>query len=283
MEKNLIKIGVHETSDGKVVENDLAAENNVVEQQFLQKIQCWLRESEVSLDRVEAQPSRQQLARAAKKAKEESLNLKKAMKPFDKELVEQIKSAIAVVTTPFKWDDVAGLDDIKEEIQTAFLLPLERPDFFIRNGLIKKNNAILLYGPPGSGKSLLASCAASQCGATFFDISAATFKSKNHGDRENLMEILFAYAIAKQPSIIFIDEFDALLSTRSIENNDTGLKSQFMMEINGVASKFLESNVLMIAATSRPEVIDKAAACRFTSKFYVPLPNLEVIQKALIF
>lgn len=200
------------------------------------------------------------------------------LKGIEPKLLEVIKSEIVSSGKPVKWEDIAGLEKVKQSIQEAVELPLMYPWMFAQEGLLKMEKGILLFGPPGTGKTLIAKCVSSQSQATFFSISASTLTSKWIGEGEKLVKALFAYARYKQPSVIFIDEIDSILTKRGDNDHEssTRLKTEFMVQIDGASSTAEEDRILVIGATNRPHKLDEAIIRRFSKRFYVPLPDLEV-------
>lgn len=134
---------------------------------------------------------------------------------------------------------------------------------------------MLLFGPPGNGKTLLARAVATECSATFFSISAASLTSKYVGDGEKLVRALFAVARELQPSIIFIDEVDSLLSERSSSEHEASrrLKTEFLVEFDGLPGNSENDRIVVLGATNRPQELDEAALRRFTKRVYVSLPD----------
>jgi SpoVK/Ycf46/Vps4 family AAA+-type ATPase len=128
-----------------------------------------------------------------------------------------------------KWDDIEGLSDVKRAIIENIVYPQMRPDVF--TGIRAPTKGILLYGPPGNGKTMLAKAVATECKSTFFNISASSLMSKWMGESEKLMRTLFALAAVQSPSIIFFDEIDSMLSKRSSEENEASrrLKTEFLI------------------------------------------------------
>ena len=128
-----------------------------------------------------------------------------------------------------KWDDICGLRKVKQALAENIILPQMRPELF--QGIRQPTKGILLYGPPGNGKTLLAKAVATECKSTFFSISASTLMSKFVGDSERLMRTLFGLATVYSPSIIFIDEIDSMLTKRSSEENEAArrVKTEFLV------------------------------------------------------
>jgi fidgetin-like protein 1 len=136
-----------------------------------------------------------------------------SLKGIDLAILETIKREVIDCTKEVTWDDIAGLEDAKETIQEAVVFPLMRPDLFQILRSIPKE--ILLFGPQGTGKTLIGKCIASQADATFFSISASSLTSKWIGEGEKLVRALFFYARYRQPSVIFLDQIDSILTKQS--------------------------------------------------------------------
>ncbi|MBS7247407.1 MAG: AAA family ATPase [Candidatus Jordarchaeales archaeon] len=190
------------------------------------------------------------------------------------ELAEAIAETILVEKPSVKWDDVANLEAAKKALREAIILPMLRPDFF--RGARKPWKGILLFGPPGCGKTLLAKAVASEVNAHFFNVSAATLVSKWLGESEKLVRELFRTARSKQPAIIFIDEIDSIATTRDREEvgGERRLKTQFMQEIDGVTSSD-KDRIVVLGATNVPWELDPAVRRRFEKRIYLGLPEFE--------
>ncbi len=194
---------------------------------------------------------------------------------------DEIEAAIAETIIGEKpniaWDDVAGLVVAKSALREAIILPMLRPDLF--KGARKPWKGIMLFGPPGCGKTLIAKAVATEVDATFFNVSAAAIISKWLGESEKLVKELFDAAREKMPSLVFIDEVDSIATERSAGEHDAlrRVKTQLMQAMDGVTSK-AEDRIVVLGATNIPWDIDAAFRRRFEKRIYVPLPDLEARQ-----
>ena len=189
------------------------------------------------------------------------------------ELRETISGTIVTELPDIRWEDIAGLEECKQSLREAIVLPIMRPELF--TGARRPWSGILLYGPPGCGKTLLAQAAATECEATFFSASAAELLSKWLGESEKLINSLFKLARLEAPSIIFFDEIDSITTTRGYGSESGGerrIKTQLLGEIQGLRSR-TGKLLLILGATNRPWDIDTAMLRRFEKKIYVPLPD----------
>jgi len=187
-------------------------------------------------------------------------------------LIERIKSEIIDNKQDIKWSDVVGLELVKKNINEIVLWPMQRPDLF--KGLRGPPKGLLLFGPPGTGKTMIGKCIANEVNATFFSISSSSLTSKWVGEGEKMVRALFYLARKMQPSVIFVDEIDSLLSQRQ-ENENEGtrrIKTEFLVQFDGVGTDS-EDKILLIGATNRPQEIDEAARRRLVKRIYVPLPE----------
>lgn len=213
----------------------------------------------------------------------------------DENAAKQIFNEIVVQGDEVHWDDVAGLDVAKKALKEAVVYPFLRPDLFM--GLREPARGMLLFGPPGTGKTMLARAVATESRSTFFAISASSLTSKWLGESEKLVRALFSLAKALAPSIIFVDEIDSLLSSRggSSEHESTRrIKTEFLIQWSdlqraaaGKAQTDKDkqegdaSRVLVLAATNMPWAIDEAARRRFVRRQYIPLPEDHVREAQL--
>ena len=194
---------------------------------------------------------------------------------LDPAVVKSIEETILDSSPNVHWDDVKGLADVKTVLKETIIMPTMRPDIF--RGLLAPSKGILLYGPPGNGKTMLAKAIATECQSTFFNCSASTLTSKWMGEGEKLMKALFAMANAKAPAVIFIDEIDSIMGARGGQEHEASrrLKTEFLVQFDGVNSAQEEKRILVLAATNRPQDLDEAALRRMTRRIYMPLPDGE--------
>ena len=187
-----------------------------------------------------------------------------------------------------QWDDIAGLKGAKKILKEAVVFPLLRPDIF--SGLREPGSGMLLFGPPGTGKTMLAQAVATEAKSTFFSLSSSTLTSKEYGGNEKLVQDLFTLAEFYAPSIIFIDEVDSLLSQRGANKTEheasRRTKNDFLKLWSdlqpAVASREGKSSqVFVLGATNLPWEIDEAACRRFTRRLYIPLPESHVREQQL--
>ena len=192
-----------------------------------------------------------------------------------KEITPTAMREIYVEVPTVKWKDVGGLEKVKAELTEAIEWPLKRPNAFKRLG-IKPPKGILLYGPPGCGKTLLAKAVANESEANFISIKGPEIFSKWVGESEKAIREVFRKGRTAAPSIIFFDEIDAIAPRRGLGYADSGVTerviSQLLTELDGIES--LE-NVVVMGATNRPDMLDPAILRpgRFDKLIYVPAPD----------
>ncbi|KAI2464505.1 AAA-domain-containing protein [Annulohypoxylon bovei var. microspora] len=244
---------------------------------------------------VEDRSSADSITEEGEKTKNEWESRKKAILKnlppgIDESAAKAIFNEIVVHGDEVHWSDVAGLEIAKNALREAVVYPFLRPDLFM--GLREPARGMLLFGPPGTGKTMLARAVATESKSTFFSISASSLTSKYLGESEKLVRALFALAKVMAPSIIFVDEIDSLLSQRtgSGEHEATRrIKTEFLIQwsdlqraaagrenSNGSNKERGDPNrVLVLAATNLPWAIDEAARRRFVRRQYIPLPEAE--------
>ncbi|EFH62622.1 AAA-type ATPase family protein [Arabidopsis lyrata subsp. lyrata] len=198
---------------------------------------------------------------------------------FEKRIRPEVIPAEEINVT-FK--DIGALDDIKESLQELVMLPLRRPDLFT-GGLLKPCRGILLFGPPGTGKTMLAKAIAKEAGASFINVSMSTITSKWFGEDEKNVRALFTLASKVSPTIIFVDEVDSMLGQRTRVGEHEAMrkiKNEFMSHWDGLMTKPGE-RILVLAATNRPFDLDEAIIRRFERRIMVGLPAVENREKIL--
>ena len=181
-----------------------------------------------------------------------------------------------------KFSDIAGLEKVKEEIMMKIIEPLKHPEVFKHFGK-KAGGGILMYGPPGCGKSLIAEATAGEADVAFYNAKASDLKSKYVGETEQNIAKLFEEARKEKAAIIFFDEFEAIGSDRHRTSfNMKGAVSQLLAEMDGVGNK--DQNILVIAATNEPWNIDSALLRegRFGTMIYIPPPDKVTRMEMLI-
>jgi len=173
------------------------------------------------------------------------------------------------------WADVGGLTDVKQELQEAVEWPIKKPEAFTRVG-IRPPKGILLFGPPGCGKTMLARAVATESEANFISIKGPELFSKWVGESEKGIREVFKKGRSAAPSIVFFDELDSVAPRRGSDLGDSGAServiSQLLTEMDGIESLV---NVVVIGASNRPDIIDPAILRpgRFDRLIYVPAPD----------
>ncbi|KAE8377362.1 P-loop containing nucleoside triphosphate hydrolase protein [Aspergillus bertholletiae] len=179
---------------------------------------------------------------------------------------------------PVSFEDIGGLDEIIEELKESVIYPLTMPHLYSStSSLLTAPSGVLLYGPPGCGKTMLAKALAHESGACFINLHISTLTEKWYGDSNKLVNAVFSLARKLQPSIVFIDEIDAVLGTRrSGEHEASGMvKAEFMTHWDGLTSANASGEpqrVVVMGATNRIQDIDEAILRRMPKKFPVVLP-----------
>lgn len=189
-----------------------------------------------------------------------------------KKFQNQLSGAIVMEKPNIKWNDVAGLEGAKEALKEAVILPIKFPHLF--TGKRTPWRGILLFGPPGTGKSYLAKAVATEANnSTFFSISSSDLVSKWLGESEKLVKSLFNLAREHKPSIIFIDEIDSLCGSRSENESEAArrIKTEFLVQMQGVGND--NDGILVLGATNIPWTLDSAIRRRFEKRIYIPLPE----------
>ncbi|KAF9588724.1 hypothetical protein IFM89_015161 [Coptis chinensis] len=204
---------------------------------------------------------------------------KSLLPPFDsaetRALGESLCRDIIRGNPDVKWENIKGLETAKRLLKEAVVMPIKYPKYF--TGLLSPWKGILLFGPPGTGKTMLAKAVATECNTTFFNISASSIVSKWRGDSEKLVKVLFELARHHAPSTIFLDEIDAIISQRgegrSEHEASRRLKTELLVQMDGLTKT--NDLVFVLAATNLPWELDAAMLRRLEKRILVPLPEPE--------
>ncbi|RLC62526.1 MAG: ATP-binding protein [Chloroflexi bacterium] len=178
------------------------------------------------------------------------------------------------------WEDIGGLEETKEQLKLAYGIEIAQKPDRVR---VKGWKTILFYGPPGTGKTLLAAATSNGLEATFFNVSLSGILSKYFGESSKLISALYSEARRLAPSVVYIDEIEALSTQRS--GDETGAErrvtSSLLTELDGIVGKSDSRYVLTIGSTNLPWLLDKAILSRFEKKIFVPLPDEKARQNIL--
>ncbi|KAF1987443.1 AAA-domain-containing protein [Aulographum hederae CBS 113979] len=186
---------------------------------------------------------------------------------------------VAPSEIPVSFDDIGGLEDIIEELKESVIYPLTLPHLYAHSSsLLSAPSGVLLYGPPGCGKTMLAKALAAESGACFINLHISTLTEKWYGDSNKLVAAVFSLARKLAPTIVFIDEIDAVLGQRrSGEHEASGMvKAEFMTHWDGLTSANstgMPQRICILGATNRIQDIDEAILRRMPKKFPVSLPS----------
>jgi len=174
--------------------------------------------------------------------------------------------------THVQWNDIGGLGETKAAIKAAYGLALARKPKGVE---ISSWRNVLLFGPPGTGKTILASATAGSLEATFFNVKVSDLLSKYFGESTKLISALYTVARRMNPSVVFLDEFESLTPPRGSGESgaERRIVSTFLAELDGLESREDESFVLTMGATNLPWLLDSAILSRFQKRIYVPLPD----------
>jgi len=192
-----------------------------------------------------------------------------------KEITPTAMREVYIEVPTIHWTDIGGLEEVKQDLKEAVEWPMKTPEMFSRLG-IKPPKGILLYGPPGCGKTLLARAVATESEANFITIKGPEIFSKWVGESEKAIREVFRKARMAAPAVIFFDEIDSLAPRRGLGFADSGVTerviSQLLTELDGIIA--LE-DIVVIAATNRPDMVDPAVLRpgRFDRLIYVPEPD----------
>ncbi|KAJ3149527.1 hypothetical protein HDU86_006932 [Geranomyces michiganensis] len=197
----------------------------------------------------------------------------------DKELALLIRQDMLELAPNVRWTDIAGQEEAKTLLAEALVLPALMPEFF--KGIRRPWRGILMTGPPGTGKTMLAKAVATECSTTFFNVSASTLASKWRGESEKLVRTLFTMARIHSPSTIFIDEIDSISSARGGHEHESSrrVKTELLVQMDGVGTTAArtangeEPVVMVLAATNLPWLLDDAMRRRLEKRVYIGPPD----------
>lgn len=203
-----------------------------------------------------------------------STQISKTRRAASREEQFSLSKQTATENPNVKWSEVVGLDDVKRVVREVIVYPIQRPDLFP----LGWPRGILLFGPPGCGKTLLAAAVATEIDAEFVSIDSASIMSKWLGESEKNVADLFNWARGQErkgrPVIIFVDELDSLIGKRQAEiGGEVRVRNQLLKEMDGIIDKNKKSHIYVIGATNKPWDLDAPFIRRFQKRIYVPLPD----------
>lgn len=180
------------------------------------------------------------------------------------------------------WTDIAGLDSVVQELKESIVYPIKHRELFANAPLYQAPKGVLLHGPPGCGKTLIAKATAKEAGMRFLNLDVAMLTDKWYGESQKLASAVFSLAAKIQPCIIFIDEIDSFLRARNSTDHEATamMKTQFMMLWDGLSTQH-GNTVIVMGATNRPQDLDKAILRRMPAQFHINFPNVEQRVKIL--
>jgi len=267
-------LGLYRDSLGRFTMGLKYEKNEARKKLVLERVEGYMKRAEELRDYITKQNeldknSKGGTATSKKGDKEEDTDTEKA------KLRGALAGAIVQENPDISWDDVIGLENAKDSLKETVILPTRFPQLF--TGKRKPFKGILLFGPPGTGKSYLAKAVATEADSTFFSVSSADLISKWQGESEKLVRNLFELARESEGgrAIIFIDEVDSLCGSRSEGESDSmrRVKTEFLVQMDGVGNS--GGQLLVLGATNIPWELDAAIRRRFEKRVYIPLPDAE--------
>ncbi|XP_023944722.1 outer mitochondrial transmembrane helix translocase isoform X2 [Bicyclus anynana] len=172
------------------------------------------------------------------------------------------------------WKDIAGLDHLIKELRETVILPIQKRELFADSRLTQPPKGVLLHGPPGCGKTLIAKATAKEANMSFINLDVSLLTDKWYGETQKLAAAVFSLAVKLQPCIVFIDEIESFLRTRTQHDHEATamMKTQFMSLWDGLITD-PTCTVIIMGATNRPQDLDKAIQRRMPATFHVPMPS----------
>ncbi|XP_077359662.1 outer mitochondrial transmembrane helix translocase isoform X1 [Festucalex cinctus] len=228
-------------------------------------------------------PTRKQKVEAQKQAEK----LMRQIGVKDVKLSEYEMSIAAHLVDPLSmqmsWRDIGGLDDVIAELQETVIMPVQKRHLFQTSKLLQPPKGVLLYGPPGCGKTLIAKATAKEAGFRFINLQPSTLTDKWYGESQKLAAAVFSLAVKLQPAVIFIDEIDSFLRSRSSSDHEATamMKAQFMSLWDGLDTDHRCQQVIVMGATNRPQDLDSAILRRMPTRFHINQPSLHQREQIL--
>jgi len=222
-------------------------------------------------------PTRKQKLAAKKQAEKllASLGISKEIKLNEYEMLiaSQLVEPRSITVS---WKDVAGLENLVTELRETVIVPIQKRKLFSSSSLMSAPKGVLLHGPPGCGKTMVAKATAREAGARFINLDVSSLTDKWYGESQKLAGAVFTLACKIQPCIIFIDEIDSLLRVRDQHDHEATamIKAQFMQLWDGLSTD-PSNSVVVMGATNRPRDVDKAILRRMPATFRIGLPDRE--------
>jgi len=221
-------------------------------------------------------PTRKQQLQAKERAQKllKSLGVPSNIKLTNHEMMVA-SNLVEPSTIQVSWNDIAGLESVIEELRETVILPIKESDLFAHSKLTKAPRGVLLHGPPGCGKTMMAKATAKEAGARFINLDVSQITDKWYGESQKLATAVFTLAAKLSPCIIFIDEVDSLLRSRDSHDHEATamVKAQFMQMWDGLETS-IDATVVVMGATNRPKDVDKAILRRMPATFHIGLPDI---------
>ncbi|CAN9508813.1 unnamed protein product [Ophioblennius macclurei] len=227
-------------------------------------------------------PTRKQKVEAQKQAEKlmQQIGVKNVkLSEYEMSIAAHLVDPLSMQIT---WSDIAGLDEVITELKETVILPVQKRHLFQGSRLLQPPKGVLLYGPPGCGKTLIAKATAKEAGFRFINLQPSTLTDKWYGESQKLAAAVFTLAVKLQPSIIFIDEIDSFLRSRSSSDHEATamMKAQFMSLWDGLDTDH-HCQVIIMGATNRPQDLDSAILRRMPTRFHINQPSVRQREQIL--